>query len=605
MSKPALESSGSSHLKKINDVIKKLGFREDSLLIAIALIVGILTGIGSIAFTWLIDVAHEYCYGTGDEFGIYDHKWYYLMILPAIGALLVGTITFFFAREARGHGVPEVMDAIARRNGVIRGRVAVAKAISSALTIGSGGSAGTEGPIIQIGAALGSSFGQRLKLKKNHMPIIVGCGAAAGISAIFHAPIAGVLFSLEVFLRNIKFKTFSPVLIASVMSSVTVSAILGKNSAIFPLIDTEFTFMWHESFFYILLGLTCAFPAVGFTKLLYATEDLFEKKVKVHYILKPVVGALLLGVVGIVMINLLGDNSQHEPSVFGNSYPIIGLCIHSNSPSENAIPMTITMLIALLVMKSVATCCTLGSGGSGGVFAPSLFLGAVFGYLFGLLLQSTQLVGDISPENYALVGMAAAVAATTHAPMAAIMIVFEMTRDYQVMLPLMLTVTISLMVAQLLYKESIYTLKLTRRGVDYQALTDKAILRSLSVEEVMHQDILKIDYNTPLMDIINMAIGHDYADFIVTCKDNYFGTLNEQDLREALLQPEAVPLLVAGELVRENIPLISPEESLDKVLDLFAQLGVNSLPVAENGSYIGMVTRSDLIRKYQEALSRN
>ena len=603
MSKIKIHYSERPEFKKLQKFFSKLGFKDDSLLIVIALVIGILTGIGSIIFTWLIDLAHNFCYGSEEFIGIYQGKWYYLMILPAVGAVLVGFITYHFAREARGHGVPEVMDAIARKNSVIRGRVAAAKAISSALTIGSGGSAGTEGPIIQIGAALGSSIGQKIKLKKNYMSIVVGCGAAAGISAIFHAPIAGVLFALEIFLRNIKFKTFSPVLIASVMSSVTVSAILGENSAIFPVIDSAFSFTWQETFTYLLLGLVCAFPSVGFTKMLYYTEDLFEQKIKVHYILKPVIGAIALGVIGIIMIKFFGDQSPHEPSVFGNSYPMLGLFIGSSNHGDEAITLTIFTLIGLIFLKSLATCCTLGSGGSGGVFAPSLFLGASTGYLFGLILQKTQLIPGIAPENYALVGMASAVAATTHAPMAAIMIVFEMTRNYQVMLPLMLAVTISLMIAQLLYKESIYTLKLTRRGVDYQALSDKAILRSVSVGDVMHTDLLKIRYDTPLMDVINMAIGHDYADFIVTANDKYIGTLNEHDLREALLQPEAVPLLVAGELVRENVPLISTDIPMDKVLDLFAELEVNSLPVAENDEFIGMVTRSDLMRKYQQALN--
>ncbi len=603
MSKIKIHYSELPVMKKLQKFFSKLGFKEDSLLIVIALVIGIFTGIGSIAFTWLIDIAHNFCYGGEDFTGIYQGKWYFLILLPAVGALLVGIITYNFAREARGHGVPEVMDAIARKNSIIRGRVAIAKAISSALTIGSGGSAGTEGPIIQIGAALGSSIGQKIKLKKHYMSIAVGCGAAAGISAIFHAPIAGVLFALEVFLRNIKFKTFSPVLIASVMSSVTVSAILGENSAIFPVVDSAFSFTWQETFTYLLLGLVCAFPSVGFIKMLYFTEDLFEQKIKIHYILKPVVGAIALGAVGIIMIKFFGDQSPHEPSVFGNSYPMLGLFIGSSNHGDEAITLTIITLLGLIFMKSLATCCTLGSGGSGGVFAPSLFVGASTGYLFGLILQKTQLIAGVAPENYALVGMASAVAATTHAPMAAIMIVFEMTRNYQVMLPLMLAVTISLMIAQLLYKESIYTLKLTRRGVDYQALSDKAILRSVSVGEVMHTDLLKIKYDTPLMDVINMAIGHDYADFIVTSNDKYIGTLNEHDLREALLQPEAVPLLVAGELVRENVPLISTEESMDRVLDLFAELGVNSLPVAEDDQFIGMVTRSDLMRKYQQALN--
>ncbi len=592
--KPTIFSNLLSHLSKY-------GINEDSMLIMIAMLIGILTGLGSLIFTWLVEFVNDFCYGSEHIHGIFSGQWYYLIILPALGALLVGTITYIFAREARGHGVPEVMDAIARKNGIIRGRVAIAKSISSALTIGSGGSAGTEGPIIQIGAAIGSSTGQLLGLKKANMSIIVGCGAAAGISAIFHAPIAGVLFALEVFLRNIKFKTFSPVLIASVISSVTVSTMLGSNSAIFPLTSSAFSFNWYETFFYLLLGLTCAFPAIWFCKALYATEDFFDKYVKVHYILKPVIGAALLGIVGIIMVKLMGGV---KPAIFGNGYNVISECIKSSTGEETGLKPSIMVLIALLLMKTVATCFTLGSGGSGGVFAPSLMLGAVTGNLFGMTLNLTGLFPAVQPENYALVGMAAVVAASSHAPMTAIMIVFEMTRNYQVMLPLMLAVTIALFISQLLCRDSIYTMKLTRRGVNYQAITDMSLLRNITVQEIMHRDILLADYNTPLPDIINLAIGHQHADFVIMHNGNYCGTLNECDLRDALLQPEAVPLLLAGELTREDIPTLDPQETLDNVLNLFSRFGVNSLPVRQGNDFTGMITRADLISRYQNEINR-
>lgn len=309
--------------------LKQLGFQEDAFLIILAVAIGALTGLGSICFTRLIEFFHEHCYSQG---GIYAGRGVFLVLLPASGAMVVGLITYFFAREARGHGVPEVMDAIARRDGVIRPRVAVAKAIASALTIGSGGSAGTEGPIIQIGAAIGSTAGQYFQVVRHNMPILVGCGGAAGISAIFHAPIAGVLFALEIFLRELNFKTFSPVLIASVISSVTVSAILGTNEALFPLVDPEtvYSFQWFELGNYVAMGLLCAGAAVAFVKLLYAMEDFFEW-LKVHHILKPVIGALGLGLLGLVMVSFLGDTRANEPSIFSNGYNLIGRCIGAHT----------------------------------------------------------------------------------------------------------------------------------------------------------------------------------------------------------------------------------------------------------------------------------
>jgi chloride channel protein, CIC family len=586
--------------------LKRFGFREEAFLILLACVIGALTGLGSVGFTKLIELAHEFCYGSGAHTGLYAGRAIFLVILPAAGALLVGLITYFFAREAKGHGVPEVMDAIASHDGRIRPRVAVAKAVSSALTIGSGGSAGTEGPIIQIGAAIGSAFGQFFQIAKYNMPVLVGCGAAAGISAIFHAPIAGVLFALEIFLREINFRTFSPVLIASVISSVVVSAILGSNQAIFPILNPDaYTFQWFELGNYVLLGLLCALAGIALIRLLYATEDFFDW-LKVHHILKPVIGAVALGILGVLITILLGEVSATEPSIFGNGYPLIGQCLGATQlQGTSTLNLTVLILLSLFVAKTLATCFTLGSGGSGGVFAPSMFLGATVGYAFGLVLQQLGIFADISPATYALVGMASVVSATTHAPMTAIIILFEMTRNYKVILPVMFAATVALAVAQLLFRDSIYTLKLRRRGIRYETRVNTAILRRLNVRMVMQPHCVVVNHDTPLQEVIKKAAEIETADFIVTDHEgNYHGLLIAKDLRAALLQPEAVPFLVSEELAHTNVPVVSPEESLDKVLDIFSRLEVNSLPVENphTHEFVGLVTRAALMRRYQQEL---
>jgi len=586
--------------------LKRLGFREEAFLILLACVIGALTGLGSVGFTKLIELAHEFCYGSGEHTGLYAGRAVFLVILPAAGALLVGLITYFFAREAKGHGVPEVMDAIASHDGRIRPRVAVAKAVSSALTIGSGGSAGTEGPIIQIGAAIGSAFGQFFQIAKHNMPVLVGCGAAAGISAIFHAPIAGVLFALEIFLREINFRTFSPVLIASVISSVVVSAILGSNQAIFPILNPDaYNFQWFELGNYVILGLLCALAGIALIRLLYTTEDFFDW-LKVHHILKPIIGAVALGILGVLITILLGQVSATEPSIFGNGYPLIGQCLGATQLQETStLNLTVLILLALFVAKTLATCFTLGSGGSGGVFAPSMFLGATVGYAFGLVLQQLGIFTDISPATYALVGMASVVSATTHAPMTAIIILFEMTRNYKVILPVMFSATVALAVAQLLYRDSIYTLKLRRRGIRYETRVNTAILRRLNVRMVMQPHYIVVQHDTPLQEVIKKAVEIETADFIVTDhEENYHGLLIAKDLRAALLQPEAVPFLVVEELAHTNVPTVSPDESLDKVLDIFSRLEVNSLPVENpyTHEFVGLVTRAALMRRYQQEL---
>ena len=592
-------------------ILARLGFREEAYLVVFACVIGALTGAGSVVFTRLIHLAHEGCYGFDGHAGLYGGRWWFLILLPAVGALLVGCITYFFAREAKGHGVPEVMDAIARHDGKIRPRVAIAKAVASALTIGSGGSAGTEGPIIQIGAASGSSMGQVFRVAPYNLTVLVGCGAAAGISAIFHAPVAGVLFALEIFLRELNFRSFSPVLLASVISSVTVRALLGSKEAIFPLVrpDTVYSFSWYELGNYIVLGLLCAVAAVAFVRLLYATEDFFDR-LPVHHIAKPVIGGALLGGLGLLTAAPVMKMFVGEPAVFGNGYRLIGECIGAGAAAGSVQELTIMLLLVLLLLKTLATCLTLGSGGSGGIFAPSLFLGAVVGYAFGLALQSLGVFAGVHPETYALVGMASVVAATTHAPMTAIVILFEMTQNYQVILPVMFSATIALTIARFLFRDSIYTLKLHRRGVHYASRGNTAVLRRLTVGMVMQGECAVVPEDMPLGRVLKEVYEKDFTDLIVTdSRGHYLGLLVGADLRAVMMEPAAVPLLVAGELTRRKVPTVSPHETLDKVFDKFALFDdVDNLAVHSednNDHFIGMISRAALMRRYHQELQQS
>ncbi|MCP4591662.1 MAG: chloride channel protein, partial [bacterium] len=349
------------------------GFKEEYFLVALSIVIGCATGAGAFLFYRLIEWATHQAYGDG---GLFRGRAYMLVVLPSAGALVVGFITFYFAREAKGHGVPEVMDAILRRGGRIRLRVALAKAVSSALTIGSGGAAGTEGPIIQIGAAIGSSFGQSMRIQARQMSVLVACGAAAGIAAIFNAPLAGVLFAMEIFLRDFSFRTFSPVVFASVLGCSTMHALQGGTDvAIFGVQRPEdYAFHLVNLPYYLVLGFLCAGAAVGFIKLLYKFEDIFDG-LKIPEQLKPALGAVGLGITGIVYLMMTGKSGM--PAFFGNGYPSIKAAIGGGllDPGQ----FTILSLVVLSVLKLLATSLTLGSGGSGGVFAPSLMIGAFLG----------------------------------------------------------------------------------------------------------------------------------------------------------------------------------------------------------------------------------
>ncbi len=592
------------HLRiAVTKLLARIGFKDEYFLILVSIVIGGATGLGAHAFYWLIEFAHHKCYGQNGVAGLFAGRGYMLVVLPAAGALLVGLITHYFAREAKGHGVPEVMDAIYRRGGVIRPRVAVAKAVASAFTIGSGGSAGTEGPIIQIGAAIGSTFGQLLHVTRRQMGVLVACGVAGGISAIFNAPIAGVLFALEIFLKDFSFRTFSPVVFSSVLSCSLTHALRPGDRGIFEL-DTlqkaAYVFDGSELPLFLVLGMVCAVASVAFIRALYATEDLCDR-LQMPGQLKPLFGAVLLGLAGVAYCSL--SEAYVAPPFFGNGYPIIQQTLGSE-----LFTLSTTLLLAICGLKIVATCFTLGFGGSGGIFAPSLLMGAAVGGAFGLGLQWMGLIGESSVTAYALVGMAALVAGTTHAPLTAIVILYELTRQPLVILPVMFAAIVATIGAQLLLRDSIYTLKLRRRGVRMGTLADLTILKRITVEEVEYEAAPIVELHDPLQRLLDRAAELDTANFVVVGDDGcYVGLVVADDIKTALLQPEAVPLLLVDELLRTGVPTVSRSEALDSVLDKFAQAHVPALAVtaaADHSRIEGLITHEVIIARYQQELDQ-
>ncbi len=588
----------------------RLGFQRDWYLIALAAGIGTVTAFGAIGFVELIHWAGHHA----EEL---DHRlpWWALPLAPMLGALLTGMLIYFFAREARGHGVPEVMDAVYRKQSKIRPRVAIVKSLASACTIGSGGSAGAEGPIVQIGSAIGSGIAQLLNVSRDQAGTLLGCGAAAGIASVFNAPIAGVFFVLEILLRDFSLKTFTPIVVASVFSTAVTQAALGRNTAIFAVNDelAGYVFTLPELPSYLVLGLVCGGVAVGFIKMLYLSEDIAER-VKVHPIAKPVIGAALLGVLGLGYLLITGqaDNTGERPPFFANGYPAIVALLDPTSfgveSSGVVLNTSVVMLAALVAFKALATCFTLGSGGSGGVFAPSLFLGAAAGASFGVAMESIGFIpAGGSPAAYALVGMAAVVAGTTHAPLTAILIIFEITRDIYVLLPIMLAAVIATVTAQLVERDSIYSLKLRRRGVLTGSSIDLTILRRISAREVPLAPQVSVRPQDPVSKLLKLNREYQVADFVVVGDHNeYLGMITSQDVRTAFLEYEAIPLLLIEEIMVQSLPTVTPEEGLDSVMEKFSRHDVSSLAMVESADgpskVMGLVTRARLMSRYQQAL---
>ncbi len=573
-------------------MLLSLRLGEGVFLYILAAVIGIGGGLGAVLFRALIGLAHSLFLESGQLWlGTLSGRSWLLPAIPAFGGLLVGLLTYFLAKEAKGHGVPEVIAAVAEAGGIIRTRVVIVKALASAICIGSGGSVGREGPIVQIGSAWGSSLGQVFRIPRHKLRVLVGCGAAAGISATFNAPIAGLLFALEVILGEFTIHVFTPIIISSVLATAVAQWFLGKELAfIIPAYQLVHPI---ELLHYIVVGFSIGIAAVLFTKTLYKTEDLFDAIPIPEYV-KPIIGGLIVGTMGIFVPYSL----NHDPAFFGVGYEAITNALLNN--------LSLKVLCIYLVTKIIATSLTLGSGGSGGVFAPSLFIGAMLGGIFGHGFQALFPGITAPPGAYALVGMAAMVGGTTHAPLTATLIIFEMTNSYATILPIMLAAGISTIVANFISQESIYTLKLARRGLRIRRTPDASILERIQVDEVLTTQYPTVSVTTPMRDLVEVFKDSPFQDIPVLDDDGKFvGMVHFRDLRPVMLDQNIYSLIIAGDLVRHDDIVATPSENLAEALAKFNIDDVHDLPVVDATApdrIVGILTRAGLMHRYHREL---
>ncbi len=568
--------------RRVGQALDRFGISEEAVLTGTAVLVGLFTGVGALVFIWLIA-------RFGDGFSwLQDqltqvHPWGAVLI-PALGGLIAGPLIHAFAREAKGHGVPEVMQAIALRGGRIRPAVVVVKAVASAACISSGGSAGREGPIVQIGSALGSVIGQLSHLSDERIRNLVACGAAAGIAATFNAPIAGVVFALEVILDEFTTRYFATVVISAVTASIVSQSVLGEN----PAFAVPAYGLAHPVDLLIYAGLGMLAPLVAwlFVTTLYRAEDLFDDWRFPEW-LKPGVGGVLVGVVGL-----------QAPRALGAGFAGIEAALHNE--------LAMLTMAGLLLAKLLATDFTLGSGNSGGVFAPALFMGAMLGGAFGDLVHRAfpAVTGPVGA--YALVGMSAVFAGAAHAPMTAMLIVFEMSGDYNLILPLMLATGISTVLSQRLWRDSIYTLKLSRRGVHLERGRDADVMQGVTVDEVMTTDVDVVPLSMPLERLSSeFARTHHHGFPVVDEAGELVGVVSIQDLERELNVGGIEGKTVGDIATTEGVLVAYPDEPMWKALRRLGTRDVGRLPVVEGeGSrrLIGAVRRSDIVRAYNHAI---
>ena len=544
--------------------------------VAAACLVGVLTGGAAIAFAELIALVQWVAIG-GRDLALYLVPWipwWRVLLAPALGGLLVGLAQRFFGRESEGHGVPDVMEAVALRGGRVARRVVVTKAVASALTIGSGGSAGREGPIVQIGASVGSAVGQLLRLPADRLRTLTAAGAAGGIAAAFNAPIAGAFFALEVIARNFATTTFGPVVLCAVFSTVVSRLWFGATPA-FRVPPFELG-AWWETTLAAPLGVFCGLVAVGFVVAMARIEHLF-RRLPLPRPLKPALGGLLVG--AMILATPFGLGAH----LYGVGYETMDQTLSK--------ALAWRSLAILLVMKPIATSTTLSSGGSGGVFQPSLYIGGLAGGVFGALVPHVVPGATMGPGAWALVGMAAVLAGSSHAPVTAILLAFELTQDYAVILPVMVASALATLVARTLYRDSIYTRTLRERGIDLDRRED-VVLRGVSAGEVMQRNPPAVRMDAPLDVVLARFLDTDLgAVFVIDAESRLLGQVSLHDVKASLGEEATLGGIVLAGDVSERAPVVRPETTVAEALARLTREGREVLGVVDaEGRLVGALS---------------
>ena len=537
-----------------------------------AVFVGLATGAGVWLFRWLIELVYGLAYGAVSGWTV--------ALIPVVGGIAVGMIALYFAGEDKLHGTAGIMQSVAMTGGRLPYRKAPVNAAAAVLSIGAGASVGPEDPAVQIGANLGSLLGQRFRMSDERIRTLVAAGAASAIAAAFNAPIAGVFFALEIVLGEISGGSLGMILVAAVTSSVFTQAVSGSSPA-FQTPAYTFNSAW-ELPLYVGLGLLAGPISALYAYLVYKVQDIFDL-VKISLPVKTAVAGLIVGIVGLYL-----------PQVLGVGYAAIGEVLNSNN-------FGVWMLIALLIAKLILTPVSLGGGFFGGVFAPALFIGAMLGGAFGTLSAHLLPGLGMNPSAFALVGMAAVLAGSTHAPLTAVILLFEMTDDYRIILPLMLAVAISLLISQRIQRDSVYAMGLARRGIRLDRGRDVEVMSTIIVGEAMQVG------EEALPESMNLG---DAAGMLARSRHHGLPVVNEEGLLIGILTVQDIDRSTGdtvGDACTREVEVAFPDETLNMALRRMSRRDVGRLPVVARSNprkLLGVLRRADVIHAYDLALTR-
>lgn len=515
-----------------------------------------------------------------------------IVFIPVLGGLLMGPIVTYISPEARGSGVPQLMMAIDRIKGRVRARVIFSKIVATVLTLSSGGSAGREGPIIQIGGSIGAFVARIFAITPGRTRWLIASGCAAGIAVLFDTPIAGAIFAMEVIVGDYAIRSFASIILASVAGSVVGYYVLGPSPSF--LIPSYKPLVWHEYGFFLALGLLAAISSLLFVKLLYATESAFTR-VRIPLWIKPAIGGLGVGVI-----------AMWAPQIMDTGYEFMNQMLKQ----EFVVSNLVMALVVLLVLKIVATSLTVGSGGSGGVFAPSVFIGGTLGAAIGNLANRALDTPFQNPGAYALVGMAAMLGATIQAPFTAIIMIVEMTNDYSLVMPLMLAVAVATLVYNHYLRYSAFTLKLHQLGMRRRAFHDVNVLEEIQVGEIMHREIDTLHEDTPYDEAYHIVFSSHHNGFPVMDRDGLLvGIITEGDFGKHLITDrERAHQVKLKEIMCTHVKTVYADTLVWEVHKLFDKLRLGRFPVVSRDNprkIIGIVTRSDIVHAYPLALKRH
>ncbi len=529
----------------------------------------------SIAFRYGTSVLHKVLTGSTTP-GLVESfmtlSWWARLTVPAVGGLAAGAVLYFGSRWHGGVTTSDYMEAVVLGDGKISARRSVVKCLSAAFTVASGGSIGREGPLVQLSSLVASMIGRARHWSTPRLRLLVGCGAAAGIASAYNAPIAGALFVAEIVLGSVAMEIFGPLVFSSVIATLTIHGFLGADP-IYAIPHFRLNSNW-EIVPYLLLGLFAGMVAPWFLRLLDASERL-AGRVRVPLFLKMGAGGLIVGALAV-----------WYPEVCGNGYSAVNTILAGN--------WTWQIVLVILLCKVLATAATFGSGAVGGVFTPTLFVGASVGYLFGVVAVHFPAALTLNPSACALVGMGAFLAATTHAPIMAIIMIFELTLDYQIILPLMLACVVGYYTSVSICRRSIYSESLKRKGAgDYRHQ-----LAELHVRDLMKLDPLTVSPTARFAEIGEKFIANRFNYLYVTEAGRFLGAISLHDIKNYLNAPELAEVVIAGDLVRDDIPVVEPTASLNEALDRFTRhLGERLPVVSEVGGarLVGSLAKTDVI----------